>query len=55
MENAAFGPALLPVNKAQGIRTMTCPQNIESWDRLLPIANDDSRRKYRACMDFTDE
>lgn len=55
MENAGFGPGVLPFNKKNNIPTLICPQNIESWDRLLPINADDPRQKYLACMDFADE
>lgn len=55
MENAALGPALLPVNKRHGVRTIVCPQNIESWDRILPIPDDDPRQYSLSCLDFADE
>lgn len=55
MENAAFGRALLPINKAAGIPTIACPQNIESWDRAIPFTTHDHRLKGLASLAFADE
>lgn len=46
---------VLPINSRLGIQTVACIQNVESFDKAVPLSGKPKRYLYLAALDFADE
>lgn len=54
IEHVGFA-ALLPINAQHGIPTISCIQNIESFDAVAPLAYEQKRETYITAINFAHE